>query len=70
VSNGTPRAEIGAEAYEPSPDDPVNAAGDDASEFIDVGADEEVGPKELEELGKSHDTSFRSLLVTSFSRQD
>ena len=69
MSNGTPRAEIDAEAYEPSPDDLVNAAGDDAPEFIEVGADEEVGPKELEDLGKSHNTSFRSLLVTSFSSQ-
>jgi hypothetical protein len=68
VLNSSSRAEIDAEADEPSLDDPLSAAGNDASEPIEAGEEDDTDELQ-EELGKCHNTSFRSLLVTSFSSQ-
>ena len=67
VSNSSSRAEIDAEADTHSPNGDVSSARKDTTESIEVSS---AGSNELdEELGKSHNTSFRSLLVTSFSSQ-
>jgi len=71
ISNNSPQADIDAKADTPSPDGDVSVASDNASESIKVSsASKEVGSDNLEqELGKSHNTPFCSLLVTSFSSQ-
>ena len=63
TSNGSSRAEVDAE-----PDDDVGAAGNGASEYNETNSPgEEDDLEELErKLGKSHNTSLPSLLVTLF----